>query len=57
MCIYKLYLNKTNTIYTIIIHKNELKITPFRFLKQIFREKFAQKSLLSIENRKSEHYH
>ena len=27
--VYKLYLNKTNTIYTIIIHKNESRIIPY----------------------------
>ena len=26
---YKLHLNKTNTIYTIIIHKNKSNITPY----------------------------
>ena len=55
--IYKLCLSKTNTIYTIIIHKNESKITPSRFLDQSFGDKFAQKRLFLIENRKREHYH
>ena len=37
---YKLHLNKTNTIYTIIIHKNESNITPYEekcFLKITLR--------------------
>ena len=55
--IYKLCLSKTNTIYTIIIHKNESKITPSRFLDKSFGDKFAQKRLFLIENRKREHYH